>query len=213
MRLDTALDLLGSLPFFDLATVAQLTDEPHGSLVNQMHRWSRAGKLVPLRRGMYAFADRYRRVPVSPAALANALYSPSYLSGLWALGFYGLIPEAVPSYTSVTTRTPRRFDNAFGAFVYTAIKRGFFFGYRTASIAGADVLIATAEKALLDLFHLNNGAWDRPRMVEMRFQHGEGIDRGRLQEYAQRMGKPRILRAVQVWRECCDTPDDGGVDL
>ena len=56
-------------------------------------------------RGMYTFADRYRRVPVSPAALANALYSPSYVSGLWALGFYGLIPEGVSSYTSVTTRT------------------------------------------------------------------------------------------------------------
>ena len=213
MRLDAALDLLGSLPFFDLATVAQLTEEPHGSLVNQMHRWSRAGKLVPLRRGMYAFADRYRRVPVSPASLANALYSPSYLSGLWALAFHGLIPEAVPSYTSVTTRTPRRFDNPFGAFVYHAIKRDFFFGYRTVSIAGAEVVIATPEKALLDLFHLNSGEWDRPRMVEMRFQQGEGIDRRRLREYAQRMGKPRILRAVQVWLECCDAPDDDGVDL
>ena len=213
MRLDAALDLLGSLPFFDLATVAQLTDEPHGSLVNQMHRWSRAGKLVPLRRGMYAFADRYRRVPVSPAALANALYSPSYLSGLWALGFYGLIPEAVSAYTSVTTRTPRTFDNSFGAFVYTAIKRSFFFGYRTVSIAGSDVVIATPEKALLDLFHLNSGEWNRLRMVEMRFQHGEGVDHGRLQEYAQRMGKPRIVRAVQVWGQCCDAPDDGGVDL
>ena len=208
MRLDAALDLLGSLPFFDLATVAQLTDEPHGSLVNQMHRWSRAGKLVSLRRGMYAFADRYRRVPVSPASLANALYSPSYLSGLWALAFHGLIPEAVPSYTSVTTRTPRRFDNPFGAFVYHAIKRSFFFCYRTVSIAGAEVVIATPEKALLDLFHLNSGEWDRPRMVEMRFQQGEGIDRRRLREYAQRMGKPRIL-----WLECCDAPDDDGVDL
>ncbi len=213
MRLDAALDLLGSMPFFDLATIAQLTEEPHGSLVNQMHRWSRAGKLVSLRRGMYAFADRYRRVPVSPASLANALYSPSYLSGLWALGFHGLIPEAVPSYTSVTTRTPRRFDNPFGAFVYHAIKRSFFFGYRTVSIAGSEVVIATAEKALLDLFHLNSGEWDRPRMVEMRFQQGEGIDRRRLREYAQRMGKPRILRAVRVWLECCDAPDDDGVDL
>ena len=213
MRLDAALDLLGSLPFFDLATVAQLTEEPHGSLVNQMHRWSRAGKLVPLRRGMYAFADRYRRVAVSPASLANALYSPSYLSGLWALGFHGLIPEAVSSYTSVTTRTPRRFDNRFGAFVYHAIKRDFFFGYRTVSIAGAEVVIATPEKALLDLFHLNSGEWDRPRMVEMRFQQGAGIDRRRLREYAQRMGKPRILRAAQVWLECCDAPDDDGVDV
>ena len=213
MRLDTALDLLGSLPFFDLATVVQLTEESHGSLVNQMHRWSRAGKLVPLRRGMYTFADRYRRVPVSPAALANALYSPSYVSGLWALGFYGLIPEGVSSYTSVTTRTPRRFDNPFGTFVYTAIKRSFFFGYRTVSIAGAEVVIASAEKALLDLFHLNSGEWDRPRMIEMRFQHREGIDQHRLREYAHRMGKPRILRAVQVWRACCDALDDDGVDL
>ena len=213
MRLEAALDLLGSLPFFDLATVAQLSEEPHGSLVNQMHRWSRAGKLVPLRRGMYTFADRYRRVPVSPAALANALYSPSYVSGPWALGFYGLIPEAVSSYTNVTTRTPRRFDNPFGTYVYTAIKRSFFFGYRTISIAGAEVAIATPEKALLDLFHLNSGEWDRLRMIEMRFQHGEGIDRRRLREYAHRMGKPRILRAVHVWRECCDAPDDGGVDL
>ncbi len=212
MRLDTAVDLLGAMPFFDLATVVQLTEESHSGVVNQLHRWSRAGKLVPLRRGMYTFIDRYRRVPVSPAALANALYAPSYISGLWALGFFGLIPEGVHAYTSVTTRTPRRFDNPFGTFRYTAIKRSFFFGYRTVSIAGAEVVLATAEKALLDLFHLSGGEWDRPRMIEMRFQQTGMVDRHRLQAWARRMGKPRILRAVQVWRECCDAREDG-VDL
>ena len=212
MRLDTAVELLGAMPFFDLATVVQLTGESHPSVVNQFHRWSRAGKLVPLRRGLYTFVDRYRRAPVSPATLANALYSPSYISGPWALGFFGLIPEGVSAYTSVTTRTPRRFDNPFGAFRYTAIKRSFFFGYRTVSIAGAEAVIATAEKALLDLFHLGSGEWDRPRMIEMRFQQTGMVDRRRLQAYAQRMGKPRILRAVQVWRECCDAREDG-VDL
>ena len=213
MRLDTAVELLGAMPFFDLATVAQLTEESHPSVVNQLHRWSRAGKLVPLRRGMYTFVDRYRRVPVSPATLANVLYSPSYISGLWALGFFGLIPEGVSAYTSVTTRTPRRFDNPFGAFRYTAIKRSFFFGYRTVSIAGAEVVLATAEKALLDLFHLSSGEWNRPRMIEMRFQQTGMVDRRRLQAYAQRMGKPRILRAVQVWRECCDAREEDGVEL
>ena len=213
MRFDAAIERLGAMPFFDLPMVVQLTDESHASVVNQIHRWNRAGKVVPLRRGMYTFADRYRRVPLSPAALANALYSPSYVSGLWALGFYGLIPEAVSAYTSVTTRTPRKFENAFGAFLYTAIKRSFFFGYRTVSIAGAEVVIATAEKALLDLFHLSAGEWDRPRMLEMRFQRNEGIDGHRLHDYAQRLGKPRILRAVQVWRECCDAPESDGVNL
>ena len=213
MRFDTAIELLGEMPFFDLPMVVQLTEESHASVVNQIHRWSRAGKVVPLRRGMYTFADRYRRAPLSPAALANALYPPSYVSGLWALGFYGLIPEAVSAYTSVTTRTPRKFENAFGAFLYAAIKRSFFFGYRTVSMAGTEVVIATAEKALLDLFHLSAGEWDRPRMMEMRFQRNEGIDERRLHDYAQRLGKPRILRAVQVWRECCDAPEDDGVDL
>ena len=213
MRLDTAVELLGAMPFFDLATVAQLADEPHASVVNQLHRWSRAGKLVPLRRGLYTFADRYRRAPVSPAALANALYAPSYLSGLWALGFHGLIPDGVAAWTSVTTRTPRRFENRFGAFFYRSVRRSFFFGYRTVSIAGAEVVVATAEKALLDLFHLSRGEWDRPRMIEMRFQQQEVVDRHRLQAWARRMGKPRILRAVRIWRECCDASDDEGVDL
>ena len=212
MRLDAAVELLGAMPFFDLATVSQLTGESHPGVVNQLHRWSRAGKLVPLRRGMYTFAERYRRASVSPAALANALYSPSYLSGLWALGFFGLIPESVAAYTSVTTRTPRRFDNPFGAFRYAAVKRSFFFGYRTVSVAGAEVVMARAEKALLDLFHLGSGEWDRPRMVEMRFQQTALVDQRRLQDYARRMGKPRLLRAVQVWRECCAVPEDG-VDL
>ena len=84
------------MPFFDLATAVQLTQESHPAVVNQLYRWSRAGKLVPLRRGMYAFADRYRRTAVSPAALANALYSPSYISGLWALAFVGLIRDVEP---------------------------------------------------------------------------------------------------------------------
>ena len=116
------------------------------------------------------------------------------------------------AYTSVTTRTPRRFDNPLGAFRYTAIKRSFFFGYRTLSIAGADVVLATVEKALLDLFHLSSGEWDRTRMIEMRFQQTGLVDGRRLQACAERMGKPRILRAVRVWRECCDAQEEG-VDL
>ena len=213
MRLDEVADLLGATPWFDLPTVAQLSGEPRRDVVNQLYRWSRAGKLIPLRRGMYALADRYRRVPVPPATLANALCFPSYLSGLWALGFFGLIPEGVPVYTSVTTRGPSRFDNAYGTFRYTAIKRSLFFGYRAVTIAGSEALVATAEKALLDLFHLHPGEWDRRRMIEMRFQQTEVVDRGRLRAFAQRIGKPRIHRAAEVWMACSAEQEDAGVEL
>ena len=77
------------------------------------------------------------------------------------------------------------------------------------------MVIATPEKALLDLFHLHGGEWDGPRMREMRFQHCDVVDPRRLLAGAHRMGKPRILRAVGVWRACCGAPDEGedGVDL
>ena len=209
MRLDELADLLRTQPWFDLPTVVQLSGESRRDVVNQLSRWSRAGKVIPLRRGMYALADRYRRVSVPPAALANALRFPSYLSGLWALGFYGLIPEAVPVYTSVTTRGPTGFDNAYGLFRYSAIKRSLFFGYRSVTVAGSEALVATAEKALFDLFHLRHGEWDRSRMIEMRFQQTEVVDRDRLRAYAEHIGKPRILRAVDVWLACSAEQDAG----
>ena len=212
MRIDELADLLGTMPWFDLATVAQLSVAPRRDVVNQLYRWSRAGKLIPLRRGMYALADRYRRAPVPRAGLANTLCFPSYLSGPWALGFYGLIPEAVPVYTSVTTRGPAHFENAFGLFRYMSIKRSMFFGFHSVSVAGSEALVATAEKALLDLFHLHPGEWDRRRMTEMRFQQTDIVDCERLRAFAHRIGKPRIGRAVEVWL-ACSAEQDAGVEL
>ena len=213
MRFDEVVEMVGAEPWFDLATVTQLVAEPRASVVSQLHRWGRAGKVVALRRGRYTLADRYRRAPLAPATLANALHGPSYLSGAWALSFYGVIPESAPVYTSVTTRTPREFENRFGAFSYRNVKREFFFGYRTVPVTGSDAIVATVEKALLDLFHLTPGAWDVDRMAEMRFQQTELFDRDRLGALARRMGKPRILHAVRVWRERHPLRGDEGEEL
>jgi len=43
-------------------------------LRTQLYRWTRTGKLLSLRRGMYTLADRYRKVPLNRAELANHLY-------------------------------------------------------------------------------------------------------------------------------------------
>jgi len=127
------------------------------------------------------------------------------------LSFYGLIPDAVPVYTSITTRTPRQFNNHFGVYSYKNIKQNFFFGYHETLIAEGVVLLASAEKALLDLFHLTKGEWDPYRMTEMRFQQTDLINRDLLQSYAARMGKPRISRAVETWLQAGN--DEGSVEL
>jgi predicted transcriptional regulator of viral defense system len=135
------------MPCFDLALLAQAFDDRREAIRVQLSRWMKQGKVIGLRRGMYTLSETYRRVPLTPAVLANQLYRPSYLSGLWALGHYDLIPERVVRFTSVTPRVPRRFENPFGVFDYRNIKQDCFFGFASTDVGGQKFLVAEPEKA------------------------------------------------------------------
>jgi predicted transcriptional regulator of viral defense system len=199
MRFDDLFALLKDQPYFDIAMVVQLAGEPRHTVRTQLSRWAHSGKILRLRRGMYAFADTYRALPISPAALSNELYRPSYLSLLWALGHHGLIPERVTVLTAVTSRVPREFKNALGVFRYFNVKQALFFGYEPAQMGGQRVLIATPEKALLDLWHLQRGEWTRERMIEMRYQNLDVVDEEKLSTWARAFDSPRVSRALEQW--------------
>lgn len=209
MKFDRLLQLVGDLPWFDFATVLQLSGEPRQNLRVRLYEWRKAGKLLSLRRGMYALAEPYRRIVANPALLSNQLYTPSYLSMHWALSFYGLIPEKTVVYTAVTPRVPRTFENDFGVYRYSNLKQKFFFGYRTVDMSGENVFVASPEKALLDLWHLQSGVWDTDRMAEMRFQNFAVVSTGRLRDYAERFGPPRLKRAVLVWEQARALTEEG----
>ncbi len=200
MKFNDIVSVTGNMPFFDLATVAQLSGEPRQSLRMQLSRLSRQGKIKALRRGMYMLGEPYRKVSLNPAMLANRIYTPSYLSFHWALGYYGLIPEMVFMFTSATTRVPRLFKNEFGSFQYRHIKLDFFAGYQTIEIDRQKVLIALPEKALLDLWHIENGEWTTERMASMRFQNFEMVSLQQLNRYVELFHSPRLVRAVSHWR-------------
>jgi len=209
MKFDYFLRLVGDLPWFDFATVLQLSGEPRQNLRVRLYEWRKAGKLLSLRRGMYALAEPYRRVAANPALLSNQLYTPSYISMHWALSFYGVIPEKTVVYTAVTPRVPRSFENNFGVYRYSNLKQKFFFGYRAVDMGGENVFMAAPEKALLDLWHLQSGVWDADRMAEMRFQNFDVVSTGRLRDYAERFGLPRLLRAVSVWEQVSVSTEEG----
>lgn len=179
----------------------------------QLSRWIGDGKVIGLRRGMYTLPDAYRRAPLTPAFLANQLYHPSYLSGLWALGFNDMIPERVVWLTSVTPRAPSRFENSFGIFDYRSIKQEAFFGYVTVRYGGQEVLVAEPEKALLDHWHLTAGEWTRMRLAEMRYQHHERVSEEKLRDYAERFRSPRLRRAVEQWFTLATDEEKGTVTL
>jgi hypothetical protein len=213
MKYGSLVELVGSMECFDLPLLAQAFAEPREVIRVQLSRWMSDGKVIGLRRGIYTLADTYRRVSVAPARLANQLYRPSYLSGLWALGYFDMIPERVVWLTSATPRVPRRFDNPFGLFDYRSIKQKAFFGYVSAPYGDQSIVIAEPEKALLDHWHLTPGEWTQERLEEMRYQHCQQVNKDKLKAYADRFQSPRLCRAVERWLTVTAEEEKGTVIL
>lgn len=110
------------------------------------------GVLIRLKRGLYVVSPEITGKELSDGLIANHLYGPSYVSLLWALRWYGLIPERVYTVTSVTTRHTREFDNPLGRFTYRGVSKDYFpIGIKMQEEAGINYLLATPEKALCDM--------------------------------------------------------------
>lgn len=145
MKLETLLNSARRLPVFG--------DEVCRNPL-QLSRWSRSGKVIRLKRGLYTLPPDQQRTPFSTLWLANTLYSPSYLSLETMLSWYDMIPERVAQTTSVTTLKTAQYKNAFGVFVYRHIKPQLFTGFEESKDKyGAIVLMATPEKSLLDYIY------------------------------------------------------------
>jgi predicted transcriptional regulator of viral defense system len=213
MRFNELLSMVGDLPCFEFSMLAQLSDEKRDSLRTRLYQWRKTGKLIALRRGMYAIAEPYRRTPIDPAQLSNRLYTPSYLSLHWALSVHGLIPEKTVAYTAICPRVPRTFENSVGTYIYRTIKQPAFFGYNAVEIGGHPILMASPEKALLDLWYIDGGTWPLERMQEMRFQNPGLVDKQRLAEYTERFQSPRLTKAAGTWQHLADQEKEGTVEL
>lgn len=90
---------------------------------------------------------------ISGSYLASYIYGPSYLSFDYALAYYGLIPEAVYSFTSATFNKQKKksYSNVFGNFYYQDIPiKVYPYGVIAKIENGYLYQIATAEKALCD---------------------------------------------------------------
>ena len=108
-------------------------------------------EIVQIRRGLYAFMAPLRREMLSTGALANQIYSPSYVSEDYALSYYGMIPETPAVVTSVAMGRSRRFETEFGIFSYRYCRsRAYSVGVTAVGEGQNRFLIATPEKALFD---------------------------------------------------------------
>lgn len=197
MKWEDVLVMLADQPVIDTQMLLAGGHNPAAVQV-QLSRWVKAGRLLQLRRGMYLFAEPYRKTPVHPSYLASLLYRPSYISLEYALAYYGLIPEGVPKIISVTTRRPSEFFTPMGVFTYRHIKRELFWGYQPLDWNGQIAFYALPEKALLDTFYLRSHPLTKEFLKEMRLQNLETIDFLRLAEFAGRYSGSRIKDVVAM---------------
>jgi predicted transcriptional regulator of viral defense system len=154
-----------------------------------LEEYTRGGLFLRLKNGLYAL----KTDPPPEEETANRLYRPSYLSFEYALATYNILPEMPYSVTSATTKPTRTFAVGERTFSYLTIKRSAFAGYMPARRSSRTVLIADAEKALVDyLYFVSLGRKPRNDRLDP-----AGLDRQKALGYSalyQRAGLDRLVR-------------------
>ncbi len=175
----------------------------------QLVRWVKGGRLVQLRRGVYMPAEPYLKAEPHPFLAANILKRASYVSLQSALAYHGLIPESVPTVTSVTTRRPESLSTPMGRFIFKHVRRSMFHGFRAIEVAPRQTAyVALPEKALLDLIYLTPKADTEGYLEELRLGNLERLDRHSLMEMARSSGSPKLIRSAR--RLACLAGWEGG---
>ena len=175
MKYETLLETVGDVPLFESSLLLAGDVDPV-DVASQLSRWTAGGRLLQLRRGLYAIPPPYASRRLDPFETANKGVIPSYVSLHSALSHYGLIPDTVPVVTSVTTRRPQERETALGTFLYRHIKPSLFWGFAETSFGGGSVLLASPEKALLDLGYFEPASADLRWVEELRLQNLDRVD-------------------------------------
>jgi predicted transcriptional regulator of viral defense system len=196
MEFARLLEIVGDEPVFETGLLLAGALNPF-AVRRQLSRWTKAGHLYQLRRGLYALAPPFQKVKPRPVVVANRLVPGSYVSLQSALAHYGLIPEGVPVTTSVTTVRPGRWQTPLGIYTYRHIIPKLLFSYRQIDLGdNQKAFMATPEKALLDLVYLQPGGDAPIYLQELRLQNLERLNLETLQSLAERTGSPKMRRAA-----------------
>ena len=208
MKLEEFLKRVGNLPVIETESLlAGVSDQR--ALKVQISRWQKAGNLIQLRRGIYVLSEPYRKTEAFEFYLASVLKNPSYISLEKALEYHGLIPDAVPVYTSVTTKRPGRFASEIGVFDYRHIKNGLFWGYESVTVNKQTGFVASPEKALLDTCYFKGSDISGAYLKELRLQNIGKIRIDKLRRYAKKFRKPGAVAAAKAIETYINSCEDG----
>lgn len=133
-----------------IKTTAMLLEElsEYASPKSKLSRMVARGECFQITKGLY---ETDKNVPAH--LLAGSIYGPSYISFEYALGYYGLIPEAVYTITCATfeKKKKKKYETPFGTFTYRDVpSEAFPLGLSLIQEGDYFYRIAEPEKALCD---------------------------------------------------------------
>ncbi len=201
MKYEDLLRAVANEPVFETGFLLAGDVDP-ADVRRQLSRWVTSGRLLQIRRGLYALAPPYHKVVPHPFLVANRLVRGSYVSLQSALSYHGLIPEGVTSVTCVTTGRTATFTTPFGRYSYQHINPHMLLGFCLAELGnGQEAFVAVPEKALLDMVHLTSGG-DKPAYLrELRLQDLAQLRPAELLRYASNAKMRRAVDFLLRWRE------------
>jgi len=172
---------------FTAADIAKLIGSTNtNTIYKTVERLTRNGILSKLNKGLY-FATA---TPPELFEVANVLYVPSYVSLESALYRYGVISQAPYTITSVSTNKSKKKTAFNNEFEYTHLNSKYFFGY----VKDRHVLIASREKALLDLLYL---ASKKSRHINFDGIDWKTINRKELKAYMREYSFLPLLKLIK----------------
>jgi len=195
MKFDELLEIVDDEPIFETGLLLA-GDVDSKDVRRQLSRWTKLGRIIQLRRGLYSLAPPFQKIHPHPFTISNHLVRGSYVSCQSALAHYDLIPEYVPTVIGVSCSKPGRWDTDLGSFVFRHIKQDFFFGYLSEDLgSGHHAFLASPEKALLDLIHLTPKGDSLAFLEGLRLQNLDQVDVDNLETLARQFKRPKLLRA------------------
>ncbi len=139
----------------------------YGSPTSKLSRMVKSGEYIRIIKGLY------ETNPSTPGyLLAGSIYGPSYLSFEFALSYYGLIPEAVYTFTSATydKKKKKKFETPFGTFTYRDVPKEVYpLGVELVREGKYSYWIASPEKALCDMLYTKSPIANQKELQRLLF--------------------------------------------
>jgi len=211
MNLIKAIHLKINSDIFPLELInSVLRDKSDNARRSFLKRACQKGDLIRVRNGLYLIGEERKTSSYNSFSIANHMSVPSYVSLESALSYHGLIPEAVYTTTSVTTKKSFEHESPIGVFSFSYLKTEYFnFGFYQVKEGNASYLIATPLKALMDYIVLKKKNYETTIKLEedLRFDWGEFVlnknfvNKKKINEMLTRYKSYRLQRILKDMRK------------